>query len=181
MKPIVRETIIDRRQPQLRWSAVFGGTAVAIGAWCMLESLVLGIALCSSNGEHYVHFGIGTGVWWLIVSAVALFAGGLVAGRLSGTRERGAAALHGAVVWGICAALGLWATLATHLAIIRDHVALTEDGPATGHTGKMLVFDAIMLCATLAAAAGGAVLAASRRRVPAMIVPVEEQPIVPAP
>ena len=33
VQPISREAILERRQPYLRWSAIFGGAAVALGLW----------------------------------------------------------------------------------------------------------------------------------------------------
>src|ERR1041384_3980556 len=49
MQPtITRETIlIDRRQPMLRWSAVFAGAACSIGFWMLLQLIGVGVGLAA--------------------------------------------------------------------------------------------------------------------------------------
>ena len=108
---ITRETIMERRQPQLRWSAVLGGAALALGIWITLQVLGLGIGLASVETDDagtLERAGIGTGIWSLIAPLIAMFLGGLLAGRLAATRERKVGAMHGSVVWAIALAIGLW-------------------------------------------------------------------------
>ena len=108
---ITRETIIERRQPQLRWSAVLGGAALALGIWITLQVLGLGIGLAAVDTDDagsLENAGIGTGIWSLIAPLIAMFLGGLLAGRLAATRERKVGAMHGSVVWAIALAIGLY-------------------------------------------------------------------------
>ncbi|MBA3501349.1 MAG: hypothetical protein H0T65_13310 [Deltaproteobacteria bacterium] len=108
---ITRETIIERRQPQLRWGAVLGGAALTLGIWITLQVLGLGIGLASVETDDagtLERAGIGTGIWSLIAPLIAMFLGGLLAGRLAATRERKVGAMHGSVVWAIALAIGLW-------------------------------------------------------------------------
>src|ERR1044071_6825752 len=51
MQPtITREAVlIDRRQPTLRWSAVFAGAVCSIGIWLLLQLVGVGIGLCAQQ------------------------------------------------------------------------------------------------------------------------------------
>src|SRR4051812_32822423 len=110
MKPITRETIIDRRQPQFRWGAVFAGAAVSIGLWILLQTLGMGAGLAAidtNDAGNLRSVGIGTTVWSLIVPLIALFIGGLIAGRFTGTRVPRIGSIHGLVMWAITSVLGV--------------------------------------------------------------------------
>lgn len=129
---ITRETIIERRQPQLRWSAVFGGALLAIAAWITLQVLGVGIGLASVDTENAGTLrgvGIGTGIWSLIAPLIAMFLGGLLAGRLAGTRQRKVGALHGTVVWALGLAVGLFMMMSIVGAIVGG--AVRAGGAAT--------------------------------------------------
>lgn len=116
MQPTIsRETVlIDRRQPALRWSAVFAGVACSAGFWILLQLLGLGIGLAAidvDNAGSLRGVGLGTTVWSLIAPLIAMFLGGLVAGRLATTTERKIAGMHGLVMWALTSIVGLWATI----------------------------------------------------------------------
>jgi hypothetical protein len=120
MRPFSRETIIDRRQSHLRWSAVIGGTALAIGLWILLQTLGMGIGLSAvdvDDAGNLKGIGIGTGVWSLIAPLIAMFLGALLVGRLCGTRDRKVGAMHGAVMWALALVIGLWAMFSLVAAI----------------------------------------------------------------
>jgi len=100
--------------PRLSWGAVFAGAFVAIGLWLLLYTLGLGIGLVAidpDNPSSLKGAGIGTGIWSLIAPLIALFLGGLVAGRVAGIIDRGAGAIHGAVLWSLALLAGVWMTL----------------------------------------------------------------------
>lgn len=52
--------------------------------------------------------GIGSIIWWAVANLIALFAGGLVAGRLSGPSENEVGGLYGFTAWGIYALVSVW-------------------------------------------------------------------------
>lgn len=113
---------MDRRQPVMRWSAVFAGAAVALALWVLLQILGMGVGLIAIDVDDagtMRDVGLGTTIWTLAVPFIAMFIGGIVAGRLAGTIERKLGALHGLVVWaltsfvGICATVGLVTLLAS--------------------------------------------------------------------
>lgn len=114
MTPIIRETITERRQPQLRWSAVLAGTALSVGLWIMLQALGMGLGLSAVDTDDAGSLrgvGIGTGVWSLIAPLIAVFVGAFLTGRLAGTRERRVGVMHGSVTWALTTAIGLWAVV----------------------------------------------------------------------
>jgi hypothetical protein len=120
MSPIIREAVIDRRQPHMRWGAVFAGAILALGLWLLLQVLGMGLGLSAVDTDDAGTLrsaGIGTGIWSLIAPLIAVFLGAMLTGRLSGSPSRGAGALHGSVMWALTAAIGLWAvvTLVTTL------------------------------------------------------------------
>jgi hypothetical protein len=112
VRPISRETIIDRRQPLMRWGAVFAGTALAVGLWILLQTLGMGLGLAAVDTDDAGSLkavGIGTGIWSVIAPLIALFIGAYVAGRLAGAREVRVGGTHGAVGWSLATVIGLWA------------------------------------------------------------------------
>lgn len=116
MPTISRETVlIDRRQPMLRWSAVFAGGACSVGIWLLLELLGVGAGLyahhaADSTGAMHAA-SVATRVWSLVAQVIALFFGGLVAGKFAQTYERKLAGLHGLVMWALTSLVGMWATV----------------------------------------------------------------------
>src|SRR5436190_6171171 len=112
MEKITRETIIDRRQPLIRWSAVLAGSALAVGLWILLQTLGMGLGLAAVDTDDAGSLkgvGIGTGIWSLIAPLIAMFFGAYVAGRLAVTHDRRIGAIHGSVMWGLATVVGLWA------------------------------------------------------------------------
>jgi hypothetical protein len=114
MKPFSRETVIDRRQAYLRWSPILGGAILAIGIWVLLQVLGMGVGLAAVDTDDAGSLkgaGIGTGIWSIIAPLIAMFVGGLLVGRTSGTRDRKVGGMHGSVMWALALAVGLWAMM----------------------------------------------------------------------
>jgi hypothetical protein len=136
-QPISRETVlIDRRQPTLRWSAVFAGAACSIGVWMLLQLLGLGLGLAAIDTDDVRSLhgaSIATTAWSLIAPLIAMFFGGLLAGSLAHTYERRLASVHGVVMWAITSVVGLCATIwiATMIAAGATRGRAAFD--ATGH------------------------------------------------
>lgn len=99
---------------RVSWGAIFVGVVIAMVVQLLLA--VLGIAIGASainpleEGNPVQGIGMGAGIYWVVSSIIALFAGGFAAGALTNTQERRDRTLHGVSVWGI-------ATLALFLMI----------------------------------------------------------------
>lgn len=164
MPTISRETVlIDRRQPMLRWSAVFAGGACSVGIWLLLELLGVGAGLYahhtadSTGGMHAAS--VATRVWSLVAQVIALFIGGVVTGRFAQTYERRLAGLHGLVMWALTSLVGMWATVWV-LTMITAGVQRAGYGMGTvelsaADTGKaLLILGCSMLISLITAVAG---------------------------
>lgn len=124
MQPtITRETVlIDRRQPALRWSAVFAGAVCGIGFWILLQLIGVGIGLAAVDVDDIQSLrgaGVGTTVWSLISPLIAMFFGGMIAGKLAQTYDRKLAGAHGLVMWALTAIVGLVATISIVAAVAQ--------------------------------------------------------------
>jgi spore maturation protein SpmA len=96
---------------KVSWGAIFAGTVTALGLWVLLYSLGLALGLSSINPQDTGSArssGIFTGIWGLIAPLVALFVGGIVAGRGSGAQTKASGGIHGLVMWGLTTLAGLW-------------------------------------------------------------------------
>lgn len=81
---------------RIGWGAVFAGAFVAFAAITVLNTL--GVAIGMSGDPA---LGWPTATWAVIVSLVSLFLGGWVLSRSEAISNRGEAALHGVVLWGM--------------------------------------------------------------------------------
>jgi MFS family permease len=131
---ITREAFPERRQQFLRWSAVLAGAAVSVGLWLLLQMLGAGIGLSSVDAEDPGSLrsaGIGTGIWTVIAPLVALFIGGFVASRISGTISRRFGVLHGLVLWSITAVVGFAAVMTLATGFARSAAIVNRDAVQT--------------------------------------------------
>jgi hypothetical protein len=158
MQPITRE-IIDRRQPAVRWSAIFAGTAVADGLWVLFQIFGMGAGLAAVDTDRLGSMrgiGIGTTVWSLLAPLVAMFIGGWVAGKLAGTLDERLGMLHGVIVWALTAVLGVMTVVSLVGALasgVAHSSAVIYDGTITDNQAQHAVRSA-------ADATGKALLAA---------------------
>lgn len=98
------------------WGAVIAGVFAAMAMQLLFTALGSAIGLSAAyaalnhdgDGEA---FGWGVGLWWLLTGVVSLFIGGWVAGRLSGVIRARDGMLHGFVMWGVTAMIGLYLTM----------------------------------------------------------------------
>ena len=105
---------------------MIAGALVAGGVWLLLQLLFTGGALAAIDPEKVdrAHaFGIGTSAGSILAPLVAMFLGGLVAGRLAGYYDRKTAGFHGALVWTLASIVGvaLLANIASNMA--SSHMA----------------------------------------------------------
>jgi hypothetical protein len=98
---------------RVSWGAVFAGMVIAVVVQLVLSLLGAGIGLGTVDPLRYntpdaSTFGIGAAIWWVLSSVIALFAGGWVAGHLSGSPEKTDAVLHGLLTWGVAAIVTMY-------------------------------------------------------------------------
>ena len=200
MRPITRETIIDRRQPALRWSAVFAGSAVGVALWLLLQLIGMGAGLAAVDVDDtgsLRNAGIGTTIASMFAPLIALFVGGFVAGRLASTYDPKVGATHGFVTWALAALTGVVSVMCLVSALAHgastyayqqlpaDDITIDpslragELAKAADQTGKILLGAGITLLLGLGAAVGGGVLGARRYTRPRQRT--QEVPVVPPP
>ena len=87
---------------KLWWSAVFGGTLLALGIAVILGLFGLAVG-AAATGAQGVTGGVKawSGIWSLVTMFVAFFAGGYLAARASGSQAKSDGRLHGIVVWAL--------------------------------------------------------------------------------
>ena len=94
---------------RVSWGAVFAGLVIATALQVVLTVLGAAIGLTALGGDDSGKaFGIGAGIWALLVPLITLFVGGMTAGRLANVRTRGDGFMHGALVWGTSLLLATW-------------------------------------------------------------------------
>jgi hypothetical protein len=134
------------------WGAVFAGVVAALGVWILLYALGLALGLSTINPEQSTSMrgsGIFTGIWSLLVPLIALFVGGMVAGRGSGPVTRFEGSLHGLIVWGMTTLVGFWMVVSFFGAVVsgageigrtvfRAGAQMGEQGPVSFDFDKAL-------------------------------------------
>jgi len=141
----VRTTeIVERNGSTLSWSAVIAGLVlmVALGWLFFLLGSALGVTIADASDADALGrgFGIAATVWLFVSALASFFFGGLLAGRLASTPDRGAGMLHGVTLWGLGTALlmlfGYWGVtglLQTGQAVAQGAASVAgEAGSALG-------------------------------------------------
>lgn len=92
-----------RLLPSLCWSAILGGTVAAIGIHILLTTLGIAAGLGTftpmTDAHPATHLGIGAALAWSVCALIALWFGGVVAGRFSHSLHSGF--VHGILVWSL--------------------------------------------------------------------------------
>ncbi len=95
----------NRTAKRISWGAVFAGVVVALVTQLLLSILGIGIGAGTINPlteqNPVAGIGIGAGIWFVVSTLIALFAGGWVAGRLAGVPRKTDSSLHGVLTWGL--------------------------------------------------------------------------------
>ena len=96
---------------RVSWGAIFAGAVVAVVVGLLLNLLGIGVGLSTFEfgpDDTAKGFGIGQAIWFTISSLASLFAGGWIAGHLSGLPRKVDGALHGLVAWGLTTMLTVY-------------------------------------------------------------------------
>lgn len=122
---------------------MLAGSALALGLWNLFNLLFVGGALTAIDPDEIdrAHaMGIGTGIGSVLAPLIAMFIGGLVAGRIASHYDRRVSAGHGALVWAITSILGI-VIMANVADSFLDKRPMRGHGP-DGHPGMMMMGNA---------------------------------------
>lgn len=112
-----------KRIPRVSWGAVFAGgiAALSISILLYLLGLGLGFTVIDPVSESKPLSGLGTGtiIWWIITNLIALFLGGMVAGRTAGFISKTDGGMHGFLSWCVYTAVCLFFIISLTTSIIR--------------------------------------------------------------
>lgn len=101
-----------RKIPRISWGAVFAGGIAALAISILLNLLGLGLGFTAidplSESQPLSGLGTGTIIWWIVSNLIALFLGGMVAGRTAGFISKTDGGLHGFLSWCLYAAVCLF-------------------------------------------------------------------------
>ncbi len=118
---------------RVSWGAIFAGFVVAFATLTLLLLLggAVGLTMFDVNDPGSAEgWGWGAGIWYIVSVIIALFVGGLVAGRLAGVPRSIDSMLHGVATWGliIVASLLLTGTAMGQLFGAATGMAQTREG-----------------------------------------------------
>ena len=150
--PTVTGNFAARPSRRVSWGAVFAGMVIAVVVQLVFSLLGAGIGLSTVDPLRHstpdaATFGLGAGIWWIVSSVVALFAGGWVAGHLAGSPEATDSALHGLLTWGVATLVTVYLLASLLGSVVRGgaslvgktaEVAATGVGAVAGPAGKLI-------------------------------------------
>lgn len=116
---------------RVSWGAIIAGTLTALAIVTMLNLLGLGIGLTTIDPmtESDPFSGLGTGalIWFGLSNLVALFVGGLIAGRMCGLPSNSDGGLHGFLSWALFAMVTLF--------LVTSSVGMIANGMSNAISG----------------------------------------------
>jgi hypothetical protein len=91
---------------RVSWGAVLAGVVMALVVQLLLNMLGIGIGVATidpGTGDNPTAstFSLAAGIWYMVAGIIAAYAGGYIAGRLSGSSFGSTAALHGLTSWAV--------------------------------------------------------------------------------
>jgi len=132
--------------PRLSWRAIIAGwlVATAVAGLLYVAGLALGFAAFDATdlASSAKGVGIGTGIWFVLTWAAALFLGGMAASWFDNQVDHTMGALQGVAVWGLSlTATALWIAMGLgHAAAGSAAVAAASHGnSANGGNGAAIV------------------------------------------
>lgn len=121
--------VVVEGEDRVSWSAIIAGAVCALGLQIVFTLMTAGMGLSLASEGHGV--GFGTGLFFAVTAVASLFAGGSIAGRLSGEVGLPTATLNGIVVWALVMIGVTWLGVSATGAALRGAGAAVQ---ATGQT-----------------------------------------------
>ncbi len=103
---------------RVSWGAIFAGAACALALQVIFSLITAGFGLEMVDDGDMSGAGWASGLFLCLTAIASLFAGGAVAGRLSGQPFLPSAVIHGAVVWAIVLLGAVWLTVSATGALV---------------------------------------------------------------
>ncbi len=115
---------------KISWSGIFAGIVTALVVEALLNLFGLGVGLVSftPNKEVAAGIGIGSGIWMILVSIIALFLAGWIASTASCRSRKRIGALQGFITWGLSSLIVLFLMTSTIGAILGGVTSLAGKG-----------------------------------------------------
>jgi hypothetical protein len=166
--PLASSTMFVERRvtPRISWSAIIAGVAIAGGTWLLVQLFGFGAGLSMVERVSMNRVGFATIALTFLAPILALFVGGVVAGRGALTFRPSDAIVHGAVTWGITVigALLMVGSIGATALFGLDADADPRAVQAAAAAGRLVLAWAFTMLVALGAAIGGAMLTMRRRR-----------------
>ncbi|MBX9625451.1 MAG: hypothetical protein K2X82_16715 [Gemmataceae bacterium] len=93
---------------RISWGAILAGSVLALALYFLLTLLGGAIGLSVSDNVDGRNLATGAAIYAILVTALSLFVGGLVAAQLTTGENKREAALYGLLVWAAVFAMLLW-------------------------------------------------------------------------
>jgi hypothetical protein len=138
------------RLHHVSWGAIFAGLVVAIALQILLGLLGLGLGFTILDPTDPIggirSWGIGTGIYVVLVQVLSLFAGGYIAARLSPALTHQSAMFHGLSIWALATIIMVWLGGTTvGLAVGGLSSAISAVGAGTAQAVETVIPDDINL------------------------------------
>lgn len=106
LKEIEYPSYIAGGAQRVSWGAVFAGATISLATLFCLTTLGIGIGLVSAPAAESASglaagMGVGAGAWMLLSGIASYYAGGWIAGRLTGIARVSESVIHGVLSWGV--------------------------------------------------------------------------------
>jgi hypothetical protein len=114
--PVTGSDVVAVTYPRMSWGAIVAGwlVATAVAGLLYVAGLALGFAAFDAHDAASTAkgIGIGTGLWFVLVWAAALFVGAMFASWFDNQADHTMGAVQGVAVWGLSlTATALWLAL----------------------------------------------------------------------
>lgn len=119
---------------RISWAPILAGSVVALSLYFLLTLLGAALGFSISDKTTTQGLAIGAAVYAMVMTAICLFIGGLVASQLSVGENKLEGALYGVLVWAVVFAMLMWLMATGVRAGFNAMVGVATAGAAVGNT-----------------------------------------------
>ena len=118
---------------RISWAPILAGSVVALSLYFLLTLFGAALGFSISDKTSTQGLAIGAAVYAIVMTAVCLFVGGLVASQLSVGENKLEGALYGVLVWAVVFAMLMWLMATGVKAGFNAMVGVATAGSAIGN------------------------------------------------